>query len=184
MVIIIFYMYLNFINVSRSNLRESICMKYFCDQFKVRSAKKTTHSHCSSLLCLVFSKITNCSVRCVSVFNVKVPIIRMFYIFVWYLQITNSKFAVHLFSSDIRGSQSSNSRKSYSSIKEVLVPLMQGQKRVEEELKTINNRLAVMCRDQRVNADNAVGSKEWIALAIILLLGQLVVGFVFRWKGH
>ena len=57
---------------------------------------------------------------------------------------------------------------------------MQGQKRVEEELKTINNRLAVMCRDQRVNADNAIGSKEWIALAVILLLGQLVVGFVFR----
>ena len=60
----IFYMYLNFINVSRSNIKQyhSINM-YEVLLWLVQGSPhwKPTRSHCSSRLCLVFSVVAYCS---------------------------------------------------------------------------------------------------------------------------
>ena len=50
---------LNFINVSRSNIQK-VCMKHFCDIVQGSSLWKATLHH-SSLLCHIFSEVTNCS---------------------------------------------------------------------------------------------------------------------------
>ena len=60
--------------------------------------------------------------------------------------------------------------------------MVEGQKRIEEELKAINSRLAVMIRQSRREdgSESALLSREMIIIAAVLLLGQLIVGFLFR----
>ncbi|XP_071809388.1 oxysterol-binding protein-related protein 8-like isoform X2 [Asterias amurensis] len=67
-------------------------------------------------------------------------------------------------------------------IDQTILPMVEGQKRIEEELKAINSRLAVMIRQSRREdgSESALLSREMIIIAAVLLLGQLIVGFLFR----
>ncbi|XP_022082788.1 oxysterol-binding protein-related protein 8-like isoform X2 [Acanthaster planci] len=66
-------------------------------------------------------------------------------------------------------------------MEQAIQPMVEGQRRIEEQLKAINSRLAVMIRQtRREEEESAPISRELIIIAAVLLVGQLIIAFLFR----
>ncbi|XP_071831986.1 oxysterol-binding protein-related protein 8-like isoform X3 [Apostichopus japonicus] len=63
---------------------------------------------------------------------------------------------------------------------DMVVPLHENQRRLEDELRTINQNLGALLRVQRETNEVLRERRDWFTFSILFLISQIIVGYFFR----